>query len=126
MPRSIWIDAIRGDLQSNDPRVSSAVAAADVVGEVDLNDPVPVIRLLNRQQAGERIDPTEAFEVLAEIESVVIGDVDDCRAKLEAYAALGADRLMCLMCFGMISRKDVLRSIQIPGDALIPAVSDRG
>jgi alkanesulfonate monooxygenase SsuD/methylene tetrahydromethanopterin reductase-like flavin-dependent oxidoreductase (luciferase family) len=125
VPRSLWIDAIRGDLQSNDPRASSAVAAVDVVGEVDLDDPVPVIRLLNRQLAGEPLDPVEAFEVLSEVESVVIGDVADCRAKLEAYAELGADRLMCLMSFGMISQQDVLRSIQITGEELLPALSQR-
>jgi alkanesulfonate monooxygenase SsuD/methylene tetrahydromethanopterin reductase-like flavin-dependent oxidoreductase (luciferase family) len=125
VPRSIWIDAIRGDLQSNDPRASSSVGADQVVGEVDLNDPVPVIRLLNRQLMGEPIDPVEAFEALAEVESVVIGDIDDCRAKLEAYERIGVDRLMCLMSFGMISQKDVLRSIRISGETLIPELAQR-
>lgn len=120
VPRSLWIDAIRGDLQPSDPRASATVARDQVVGEVDLDDPVPVIRLLNRQLTGEEIDPVEAFEVLTQVESVVIGDVDDCRKKLEAYAAIGTDRLMCLMSFGMISQQDVLRSIRLTGEALIP------
>ncbi len=123
VPRALWIDAIRGDLQSSDPRASATVSADRVVGEVDLDDPVPVIRLLNRQLQGERIDPVEAFEVLAGVESVVIGDVDDCREKLEAYAGIGVDRLMCLMSFGMISQEDVLRSIRITGETLIPEFS---
>ncbi len=123
VPRSLWIDAIRGDLQSSDPRASATVSADRVVGEVDVDDPVPVIRLLNRQLVGERVDPVEAFEVLAEVESVVIGDVEACRRKLAAYAAIGVDRLMCLMSFGMIAQEDVLRSMRITGEALIPEFS---
>jgi alkanesulfonate monooxygenase SsuD/methylene tetrahydromethanopterin reductase-like flavin-dependent oxidoreductase (luciferase family) len=120
VPRSLWIDAIRGDLQSGDPRVSRSVAATDVTGEVDLDDPVPVIRLLNRQLVGEAIDPVEAFEVLEPIESVVIGDVASCRKKVEGYASIGVDRLMCLMSFGHIAQEDVLSSLRITGEALAP------
>jgi alkanesulfonate monooxygenase SsuD/methylene tetrahydromethanopterin reductase-like flavin-dependent oxidoreductase (luciferase family) len=120
VPRSLWIDAIRGDLQSGDPRVSRSVAATDVTGEVDLDDPVPVIRLLNRQLVGEAIDPVEAFEVLEPIESVVIGDVASCRKKVEGYASIGVDRLMCLMSFGHIDQEDVLSSLRITGEELAP------
>jgi hypothetical protein len=120
VPRSLWIDAIRGDLQSGDPRVSRSVAATDVTGEVDLDDPVPVIRLLNRQLVGEAIDPVEAFEVLEPIESVVIGDVASCRKKVEGYASIGVDRLMCLMSFGHIAQEDVLSSLRITGEELAP------
>jgi len=121
VPRSLWIDAIRGDLQSSDPRVSRSVGAEDVTGEVDLDDPVPVIRLLNRQLVGEAIDPVEAFEVLEPVESVVIGDVASCRAKVEGYASIGVDRLMCLMSFGHIAQEDVLSSLRLVGEKLIPA-----
>ena len=92
-------------------------------GEIDLNDPVPVIRLLNRQLMGEKLDPEEVLSVLQEIESVVIGDVDECRAKIEGYRKIGIDRLMCLMSFGYIRQEDVLRSIRLTGEALIPEFS---
>jgi len=120
VPRSLWIDAIRGDVASNDPRASQSVDASQVRGEIDLNDPVPVIRLLNRQLAGEPLDAVEAFETLEAIESVVIGDVDDCRKKIQGYRDIGIDRLMCLMSFGHIAQKDVLSSIRLTGDTLIP------
>jgi alkanesulfonate monooxygenase SsuD/methylene tetrahydromethanopterin reductase-like flavin-dependent oxidoreductase (luciferase family) len=120
VPRSLWIDAIRGDVASNDPRASQSVDASQVRGEIDLNDPVPVIRLLNRQLAGEPLDAVEAFETLEAIESVVIGDVDDCRKKIQGYRDIGIDRLMCLMSFGHIAQKDVLSSIRLTGEALIP------
>jgi alkanesulfonate monooxygenase SsuD/methylene tetrahydromethanopterin reductase-like flavin-dependent oxidoreductase (luciferase family) len=120
VPRSLWIDAIRGDVASNDPRASQSVDASQVRGEIDLNDPVPVIRLLNRQLAGEPLDAVEAFETLEAIESVVIGDVDDCRKKIQGYRDIGIDRLMCLMSFGHIAQKDVLSSIRLTGETLIP------
>lgn len=123
VPRSIWIDAIRGDVASNDPRASQIVDDADVRGEIDLDDPVPVIRLLNRQLVGEDLDPEEVLSVLQDIESVVIGDVDECRAKIEGYRRIGADRLMCLMSFGYIRQEDVLKSIRLTGETLIPEFS---
>jgi alkanesulfonate monooxygenase SsuD/methylene tetrahydromethanopterin reductase-like flavin-dependent oxidoreductase (luciferase family) len=120
VPRSIWIDAIRGQLQSNDPRAAAAVEGEDVIGDIDLDDPVPVIRLLNRQIAGQELDPVEVYETLLPIESVVIGDIDSCRKKLEGYDELGVDRLMCLMQFGALPHELVMRSIRTAGEALVP------
>jgi alkanesulfonate monooxygenase SsuD/methylene tetrahydromethanopterin reductase-like flavin-dependent oxidoreductase (luciferase family) len=119
VPRNVWIDAIRGDVAKNDPRASQSVEASQVVTDVDLNDPVPVIRLLNRQLVGERLDPEEIFEVLEAIESVVIGDVDQCRRKIQGFADIGIDRLMCLMSFGFVSQEDALRSIRTAGEAFL-------
>jgi hypothetical protein len=52
VPRSIWIDAIRGQLQANDPAATRSLAAPEQpAGDEDLDDPIPVIRLLNRQRA---------------------------------------------------------------------------
>ncbi len=120
VPRDIWIDAIRGDVLSDDPRASQSVDVSEIQGEIDLNDPVPVIRLLNRQLVGETIDPEEALEVLEAIESVVIGDVDTCRRKIQRYQSIGVDRLMCLMSFGFVSQEHVLRSMRMTGKYLIP------
>jgi len=123
VPRSIWIEAIRGDIASNDPRASQLVETKDIRGEIDLNDPIPVIRLLNRQLAGEELDPEEAFECLEAIESVVIGDVDACRKKIAGYQDIEIDRLMCLMSFGFVKQEDVMRSIRLAGEELIPGLS---
>ena len=126
VPRSIWIDAIRGDVASDDPRATRSVDASQIEGEMDLDDPVPVIRLLNRHRVGEPIDPEEALAVLEDIESVVIGDVDTCRAKIEGYQRIGVDRLMCLMSFGYLSQQDTLRSIRLTGEHLIPVFHPGG
>ena len=121
VPRSVWIDAIRGDVASNDPRASQAVDPGDVVDDMDLDDPVPVIRLLNRQLAGEVVDPEECFETLEAIESVVIGDIQSCLKKIEGYRSIGVDRLMCLMSFGYIEQQHVLESMKLTAEHIMPA-----
>ena len=92
----------------------------------DVDDPVPVIRLLNRQRAGHPLDPEEVYEVLDGLESVVIGDVARCRAKMQRYAELGVDRLMCLMQFGALPHASAMQSLRLTGEALIPALTRDG
>jgi alkanesulfonate monooxygenase SsuD/methylene tetrahydromethanopterin reductase-like flavin-dependent oxidoreductase (luciferase family) len=127
VPRSVWIDAIRGDFASNDPAATAALAAPETAArDDDLDDPVPVIRLLNRQRAGMELDPVEVFEAVEPMESVVIGDPDACLAKARGYAAIGVDRLMALMAFGALPQERVLSSIQLAGEHLLPALAKEG
>ena len=79
-----------------------------------------MIALLNRQLAGQPLDPEEVFEVMEPIPSVVIGDVDACEAKLRGYQSIGCDRLMCLMQMGHVSQESVMRSIRLTGEHLVP------
>jgi alkanesulfonate monooxygenase SsuD/methylene tetrahydromethanopterin reductase-like flavin-dependent oxidoreductase (luciferase family) len=123
VPRSIWIDAIRGEFQSNDPSATRSLAAPETVRDDDLDDPVPVIRMLNRQRAGLPVDPEEVFAALEPMESVVIGDVESCRKKMEGYARIGVDRLMCLMAFGGLPQDRVLASLRLVGEALLPELA---
>jgi alkanesulfonate monooxygenase SsuD/methylene tetrahydromethanopterin reductase-like flavin-dependent oxidoreductase (luciferase family) len=123
VPRRIWIDAIRGEFQSNEPAATRALAAPEEARDDDLDDPVAVIRLLNRQRAGLALDPLEAFEALEPMESVVIGDAEACRRKMEGYAAIGVDRLMCLMAFGALPHERVAASLRLAGEALLPALA---
>jgi alkanesulfonate monooxygenase SsuD/methylene tetrahydromethanopterin reductase-like flavin-dependent oxidoreductase (luciferase family) len=123
VPRAIWIDAIRGDLASNDPAASAPLASGDNAQmDDDPNDPIPVIRLLNRQLHGQELDPEEVYEVLDPLDSVVIGDPETCQRKLANYSAMGVDRLMCLMQFGALSQEQILSSIRIAGETLIPSL----
>ena len=125
VPRSVWIDVIRGDLVPNDPATAKAVeAGTSPIGDDDPDDPVPVIRLLNRQLHGQTLDPEEVYEVLEPLDSVVIGDPDTCQRKLERYAALGVDRLMGLMQFGALRHEAVMRSLRITGEVLVPKLRD--
>ncbi len=119
VPRSVWITQIRGALRPNDPAATASGAGAESDADDDVNDPIPVIRLLNRLKAGEKLDPEEVYEVMDAVESVAIGDVDRCREKLQGYADIGCDRLMCLHQFGALAPDRALASIRRAG-ALIP------
>jgi alkanesulfonate monooxygenase SsuD/methylene tetrahydromethanopterin reductase-like flavin-dependent oxidoreductase (luciferase family) len=54
---------------------------------------------------------------------VIIGDVETCRRKIEKFQSAGFDRLMCLMQFGHLSHEQVLGSIRLVGEALIPELA---
>ena len=124
VPRSIWIDMIRGQLRSGDPANSRALEpGVSHVDEDDPDDPVPVIRLLNRQLHGLPMDPEEVYEALDALDSVVIGDVETCRRKLRSFADLDVDRLMAFMQFGSLTHEEVMRSLRITGEALLPSLA---
>src|SRR5262245_53018109 len=92
VPRKIWLDAIRGGLLPGNPGFGRSLAAPEAPPrEDDLDDPLPVVRLLNRQLAGQRLDPEEVYETLDALESVVIGDPDRCLEKMERFHAVGAN-----------------------------------
>ena len=77
--------------------------------------------LLKRLARGEDVSNEEAHETIENLESVIIGDPDLCKRKLQKYHEIGVDRLMCLMQFGRIPHEAVLRSLQLTGEHLIPA-----
>jgi len=120
--RSDWIESIRAQsvmwASPTPMRVDPGETRRHV--DLDLDDPVPVIALMNRQLAGQKIDPVEAYEALEPYDAVIIGDVDSCRRKLERLQDLGVDRLMCLMQMGPLSHQVVMRSIRDAGECLIP------
>ncbi|MBW2423850.1 MAG: LLM class flavin-dependent oxidoreductase [Deltaproteobacteria bacterium] len=125
--RSDWIEAIRANSVSWVQGDERLLEPDEEQPEYDLdpNDPVPVISLMNRQLAGEKLDPVEAFEALEPYDAVLVGDVESCRRKIERLGALGLDRLMCLMQMGPLSHEVVMRSIRVTGEALIPEFAKR-
>jgi hypothetical protein len=119
VPRGGWIETVR-DRTPLWGNVGNRMAPGEAQSGGDLDDPHPIVRLMNRQWAGLPIDPVEAFEALEPVDSVIIGDVKSCQRKLERFAEAGVDRLMCLMQMGNISQESVLRSIRTTGGSLIP------
>lgn len=115
-PENIYA-IIRGGLLPDDP---SAIRAGGPVREEAPEEELPVIDLVKRFAAGDEVTREEAHEVLTAIPSMVVGDPETCRRKLEAFADLGVDRLMCCMQVGDIAQVDVLRSIRNVGKHLIP------
>jgi alkanesulfonate monooxygenase SsuD/methylene tetrahydromethanopterin reductase-like flavin-dependent oxidoreductase (luciferase family) len=124
VPRTVWTNMIRGNVNAGDPsRARAAAEAGKIMVDLDPDDPNHIIRLMNRQVLGMPIDPVEAYEALADQDSVIIGDVETCRRKIEKFQAAGFDRLMCLMQFGQLSHEQVLGSIRLVGEALIPQLA---
>ncbi|MFO0690794.1 MAG: LLM class flavin-dependent oxidoreductase [Myxococcota bacterium] len=123
--RSDWIEGIRAQSVTWIDGQSRVLAPGEAQPAYDLdpNDPVPVIALMNRQMAGEKLDPVEAFEALEPYDAVIIGDVDSCLAKLRKLEQLGVDRLMGLIQMGSIPHEIVMRCIRDAGECLIPQLS---
>jgi alkanesulfonate monooxygenase SsuD/methylene tetrahydromethanopterin reductase-like flavin-dependent oxidoreductase (luciferase family) len=120
VPRDNWLGLIRGvqgDGGASLPLLDGPEAGPS---EAELNDPVPLIALMNRQRAGQRLDPVEVFEVVEAYDTCVIGDVETCVRKLRAFEETGLDRVMCLMQFGQLPHAAVLRSIELMGKAVLP------
>lgn len=121
VPRRVWYDMIKAGLHPNSDRDTAAVADLDP-HEVEIQPDDPeVVRLLKRMAQGETISFEAAHEALETLDSVVIGDPDHCRAKLDGYRAIGADRAMCLMQFGSIPHEAVLKSLDLTGRLVMPA-----
>ncbi|HEX5267529.1 MAG TPA: LLM class flavin-dependent oxidoreductase [Acidimicrobiales bacterium] len=121
VPRSVWTNVIRG--APPDTRAIKAAKPDEVMVDLDPDDPVPLIRLMNRQVLGMEVDPVEAYEVMESVESVVIGDIDTCLRKLRGFADIGVERLMSLHQFGFMAHEDAMRSMRLTGEHLIPALA---
>lgn len=81
-------------------------------------------KLLDRLVAGEQISNEEVYEMLNEQASVIIGDVDACRKKMERYRDIGIDRLMCFQQVGHLPQEHILKSMRLVGEHLIPALDN--
>jgi len=124
-PRKIMIDSFRGTLDAG-----TALNAMSMGGEDeeiwDPDDPVPVIRLLNRQLLGMPLDPEEVYDVLEPIDGVIVGDPDLCVEKMRRVAEIGVDRLLCFQQFGALSNDAVRGSIERVAREVMPMVSGGG
>ena len=128
-PAEIWYGQIRGGFLAGDPAAtrsleSGASGSYAVIGSPEPHKEVPVVALLKRLAAGESVSHEEVYEMLEPLPSVIIGDVESCRRKIEAYRDIGVDRLMCLVQFAGIPHERIQKSLRTIGDRLIP-VYDR-
>ena len=110
-PRRVMIDSFRNRYSPGG--ALAALNAGEVVDDEawDIDDPVPVIRLLNRQLMGLPLDPDEVYEVLAPMDAVIVGDPDVCLAKMARFAEIGVQRLLCFQQLGGLAQNHVLDSM---------------
>jgi alkanesulfonate monooxygenase SsuD/methylene tetrahydromethanopterin reductase-like flavin-dependent oxidoreductase (luciferase family) len=122
-PRHYLVDGIRGQLQPGGEDVWVTTGTDQTKGDMDPDDPVPVIRLLNRQALGQELDAEEVLAALEPSDSMVIGDVATCRAKIRKYADVGVDRLLTFQSFGWLTHQDVTGSMRRIGEEIVPGLS---
>ncbi len=75
---------------------------------------------LDRMRRGVHITNEEAYEILSEQDAVIIGDVETCRRKMKRYQEIGLDRLMCFQQVGNLAYDDIVTSMRLVGEQLIP------
>jgi alkanesulfonate monooxygenase SsuD/methylene tetrahydromethanopterin reductase-like flavin-dependent oxidoreductase (luciferase family) len=118
----IWYSQIRGNFLPNDPAAQRSLAlGGGVTTEIPIEKDHPVVQVLRRFAAGERISNEEAYEVLLPVPSVIIGDVATCKRKMEAYRDIGATRLLCMFQYADLAHEHVLAAMSTTAKHLIPA-----
>ncbi len=110
-------------------------AGAGLVGDIQapatVGAPPPsaehaaAMALIARLAHGEQISGEEVFEVLNKQDSVIIGDPDTCKRKMERYRDAGVDRLLCFQQVGGLSHEVILESTRLVGKHLIPYFSPK-
>lgn len=125
VPREIFYQAIRGQTDPRSAGATTSLAVPETPDESDLSDPNPVISLMKREFSGEEISNEEVFETIRHLDSVIIGDVAECRKKIERFREIGLDRLMCLVQMGEVPHERVIDTIGLIGSELIPQFEDR-
>ena len=118
-PDVVW-ELIRGGLLPNNPTDVMSVPTIDPEAMARKDGEHPVVDLVKRYAAGEKIANEEAYELLSPIASVIIGDPESCRRKVEGYADLGVDHLMCFMQIGDLDQQTILSGMRNLGKYLIP------
>ena len=122
----IFYDSIRGEvLEGAASRITvTEDTAAAPPSDEELDDPNPVVRLLRHAAAGREVSPEEAYGTLDPLDSVIIGDVETCRRKMQRYRDIGVDRLMCFMQIGDLGHESIMRSQRLTAGELLPAMAD--
>ena len=107
------------------------VAGRGLVGAIDTpgqsSDPAAdqAVNIIGRLAKGEEISGEEVYEVLGQQDSIIIGDPETVRRKMNHYREIGVDRLLCFQQVGGLSHDTVMKSIQLIGSEVIPHFSPK-
>jgi len=64
----------------------------------------------------------EGYEHMIESGAFCVGDPKHVTDNIERYRAVGADRLVCVMQLADLRHDDLMRSIELFGKEIIPAI----
>src|SRR5438034_6852644 len=80
----------------------------------DLSDKFPVLK--RAEAGGLHMDEFD------EQDMIIVGGPEKCLEKVRRYEAAGVDHLLCLMQAGRLRHEDILESIHLFGELIIPQV----
>jgi alkanesulfonate monooxygenase SsuD/methylene tetrahydromethanopterin reductase-like flavin-dependent oxidoreductase (luciferase family) len=118
-PSAVW-DLIEGGLLPSEPTAVQSIPELDPDEMMAQEGGHPVVNLVKRYAAGESISNEEAYELLSPIASVIVGDPESCRRKIEGYKDLAVDRMMCFMQIGDLPQDTILTGMRNIAKHLIP------
>jgi alkanesulfonate monooxygenase SsuD/methylene tetrahydromethanopterin reductase-like flavin-dependent oxidoreductase (luciferase family) len=88
-------------------------------------DAKAAMAIMGRLARGETLSGEEVYETLNRQDSVIIGDPETCRKKMEHYRDIGVDRLLCFQQVGALSHDAIMDSMKLVGKHLIPYFSPK-
>jgi alkanesulfonate monooxygenase SsuD/methylene tetrahydromethanopterin reductase-like flavin-dependent oxidoreductase (luciferase family) len=97
----------------------SAPGAEQPAGAAD------AMQLIGRLARDEEVSGEEVYEILGSQDSIIIGDPETCRKKMAHYRDIGVDRLLCFQQVGALKHEDILDSIRLVGQHLVPYFSPK-
>jgi alkanesulfonate monooxygenase SsuD/methylene tetrahydromethanopterin reductase-like flavin-dependent oxidoreductase (luciferase family) len=71
---------------------------------------------------GRDLDSADAYEKMIDSGAFCVGDPQQVLRNIERYRAAGADRLVCVMQLADLRHDDLMRSIELFGTSIIPAI----
>jgi alkanesulfonate monooxygenase SsuD/methylene tetrahydromethanopterin reductase-like flavin-dependent oxidoreductase (luciferase family) len=74
------------------------------------------------QQADGNFDP-KSFN---DHDMIVVGDPEQCYNKMLKYAELGVDQLICYVQFGYLGHESIMKTIELLGKEVLPALAKEG
>jgi alkanesulfonate monooxygenase SsuD/methylene tetrahydromethanopterin reductase-like flavin-dependent oxidoreductase (luciferase family) len=83
------------------------------------------MELVARLARDEQVSGEEVYEVLNSQDSIIIGDPETCRKKMERYRDIGCDRLLCFQQVGGLTHDSIMESTRLVGRHLIPQFSPK-
>ena len=61
-----------------------------------------------------------------DLDMIIVGTPDQCMKKIEHYAQIGVDQLLCYVQFGYLPHESVMRTIELLGTEIIPELEKQG
>ena len=66
------------------------------------------------------------FEEFSARSAQIVGTPDQCMKKIQHYAEIGVDQLLCYVQFGYLPHESVMRTIELLGTEIIPELEKQG